>query len=138
VDEALVGTEQDGLRFAHLRHGADGTVRSVEVSVRTPGLAAGLRVQAHYATGFDDLAAFFQELAGGWRGWPGEKAYESLEHDLRLTATHDGHVRLAVQMSRTSGPDGWSASVVLRLDPGEEMTRAAGDVAALLAARERS
>jgi hypothetical protein len=139
VDEVLVGAEQDGLRFAQLQDSADGTVRSVEVSVRTPGLAAGLQVQSHYATGFDDLVAFFQELAASWRGWPGEKAYESLEHDLRLTATHDGHVRLGVQMSRTSGPDGWSASVVLRLDPGEEMTRAAGEVAALLAsARERS
>jgi Family of unknown function (DUF6228) len=139
VDEALVGTEQDGLRFAQVQHGADGTVRAVEVSMRTPGLAAGLQVQSHYAKGFDDLAAFFQGLAASWRGWQGEKAYESLEHDLRLTATHDGHVRLGVQMSRTSGPDGWSASAVLRLDPGEEMTRAAGDVAALLApARSRS
>jgi hypothetical protein len=133
VDEALVGTEQDGLRFAQMQHGADGTVRSVEVSVRTPGLDARLRVQSHYARGFDDLVAFFQELAASWPGWPGEKAYESLEHDLRLTATHDGHVRLGVQMSRSSGPDGWSASVVLRLGPGEEMARAAGDVAALLA-----
>jgi hypothetical protein len=76
--------------------------------------------------------AFFQQLAASWRGWPGEKASESLERDLRLTATHDGHVRLGVQMSRTGGPDGWSASVVLRLDPGE-MARATGDVAALLA-----
>jgi hypothetical protein len=120
------------LRFAQVQHGADGTVRAVEVSVRTPGLAARLQVQSHYAKGFDDLVAFFQGLAASWRGWQGEKAYESLEHDLRLTATHDGHVRLGVQMSRTSGPDGWSATVVLRLDPGEEMTRAADDVAALL------
>jgi hypothetical protein len=51
---------------------------------------------------------------------------------LRLTATHDGHVRLAVFLRQSSVPDGWSAAAVIRLDPGEEMTRVAGDVAALL------
>lgn len=55
---------------------------------------AGLRVSAHYATGFEDLVAFLNALASDWRGWEGERFYESLEHDLRLTATQDGHVHL--------------------------------------------
>jgi hypothetical protein len=132
VDGACVGRAQAGLGFARVQRGPDGAVRSVEVSLRTPGLDARLQVQSHYASGFDDLVAFFQGLAAGWRGWQGEQVYESLEHDLRLTATHNGHVRLAVQMSLTSEPEGWSASAVLRLDPGEEMTQAADDVAALM------
>ena len=93
---------------------------------------ASLRVSAHYATGFDELAGFFRELAADWCGWQGERAYESLERELRLTATHDGHVRLAVFLRQSSVPDRWSAAAVIRLDPGEEMTRVAGDVAALL------
>lgn len=105
---------------------------SVEVSLRTPGLEASLQVVSHYADDFDELVGFFQGLADDWRGWRGERVYESLEHELRLTATHDGHVRLAVQMAPTGDPDGWSASGILRLDPGEEMTLAAGAVAALL------
>lgn len=133
MDEACIGRARDGLRFAQVRRGPTGAVWSAEVSLRTPGLDASLQVVSHYASGFDDLVAFFQGLAAGWRGWRGERTYESLEHDLRLAATHDGHIRLAVRMSRTSEPDGWTASAVLRLDPGEEMTQAAGDVAALLA-----
>lgn len=35
-------------------------------------------------------------------------------------------------LCQSSVPDGWSAAAVIRPDPGEEMTRAAGDVAALL------
>jgi hypothetical protein len=62
--------------------------------------------------------------------------YESLERELRVTATHDGHVRLAVQLRQSTVPDGWLAAAVLRLDPGEEMTRAAADVTALLSPPE--
>ena len=39
------------------------------VRLRVPGLDAGLRVSAHYATGFDDLVKFFRGLASDWRGW---------------------------------------------------------------------
>jgi hypothetical protein len=68
---------------------------------------------------------------GTWPGWRDLRAYESLERELRLTATHDGHVRLAVFLRQSSVPDGWSAAVI-RLDPGEELTRVAGEVSALL------
>jgi hypothetical protein len=84
------------------------------------------------ATGFEELAGFFRKLAADWCGWRGEWAYESLERELRLTATRDGHVRPAVFLRQSGVPDGWSAAAVMRLDPGEEMTRVAGDVAALL------
>jgi hypothetical protein len=40
-----------------------------------------LRVPAHYATGFDDLVAFFRAFASDWRGWQGERTYESVDHD---------------------------------------------------------
>ena len=70
-----------------------------------PDLQASLRVSAHYATGFNDLAAFFRALASDWRGWQDARTYESLDHDLRLTATHDGHVRLTAQLCNE--PDEW-------------------------------
>jgi uncharacterized protein DUF6228 len=88
-------------------------------------------MSAHYATGFDGLVAFFRALASDWLGWQGARTHESLDHDLRLTAPHDGHVRLAEQI-RSSEPDEWSVTTAFRLDPSEEMTRAAEDVAALL------
>lgn len=137
VEAAAVGRRASSLRFEQVRRGPHGEIRSVVVRLRLPGLEASLTVSAHYATGFDELAGFLSELASHWRGWHGERTYESLEHDLRLTATHDGHVRLAVQLWQTSVPDGWSVTGIVQLDPGEEMTRAAQDVAALLSPAER-
>jgi hypothetical protein len=51
----------------------------------------------------------------------GRATYEFLEHDLRLTATHDGHVQLAVQLRETSGRDELSATGVVRLVRGTEI-----------------
>jgi Family of unknown function (DUF6228) len=130
VDTATVGRERDSLRFGDVERGPEGEIWYVTVRLQVPDLQASLRVSAHYATGFDDLVAFFRALASDWRGWQEERTYESLDHDLRLTATHDGHVDLTAQLRKE--PDEWSVTTAFRLDPGEEMTRAAEDVAALL------
>ena len=132
VDTVTVGRVDDGLRFSDVERGPDGQIWYVWMHLRAGGLDASLRVSSHYATGFDELVGFFHGLAADWRGWPGERIYESLEHELRLTASHYGHVRIAVQLHQSSLPDGWSASGAFRVDPGEEMTRAAEDVTALL------
>jgi len=50
----------------------------------------------------------------------------------KLTATHDGYVRLTVQLWQEGGRFGWSAAAVISVEPGEEMTQVAEDVAALL------
>jgi len=135
---AMVGREADGLRFSDVERGPDGAIEFAWARLRVRGLDASLRISAHYATGFDELAGFFRGLAANWRGWQGEGVYESLERDLRLTGTHDGHVRLALQLRQSTVPDGWSVAAVIRLDPGEEMTRIAEDVAALLSPRPDS
>lgn len=127
-----VGRENNGLRFSNVKRGPDGEIWHVWVNLHVGGLDASWPVSPDYATGFDELAGFFRGLAADWRGWTGERTYESLEHDLQLTATHDGHVRLAVRLSQSGLPDGWSASGVFRVDPGEEMTRAAENLADLL------
>jgi len=132
VDSVTIGRENAGLRLQDVERGPNGEIWYVWVRLRVNGLDASLRVSSHYATGFDDLAGFFRGLAADWRGWAGERAYESLEHDLRLTAIHNGHIRIAVQLCQSSLPDGWSASAVLVIDPGEELTRAADDVTELL------
>lgn len=127
-----VGRENAGLWFQDVERGPSGDIWYVWARLRMDGLDAPLRVSSHYATGFDELAGFFQGLAADWRGWVGERIYESLEHELRLTARHDGHVRIAVELRQSSLPDGWSASGVLTIEPGEELSRAAEDVTELL------
>jgi hypothetical protein len=132
VDTVTVGRSGGSLQFGDVERGPKGEIWYLTVRLRVPGLDAALRVSAHYASGFDELVAFFRELAGGWRGWQGVRSYESLERELELTATHDGHVHFACRLRQTSIPSGWSASSIILVDPGEEMTRAAGDLAALL------
>ena len=132
MDVAIVGRSTDGLHFSDVERGPDGEIWYVWARLKVAGLDASWRVSAHYATGFDELTEFFHGLAARWRGWEGVRTYESLEHELRLTAVHDGHVRLAVQLRQSSLPDGWLASAVVQIDPGEEMTQAAEAVRALL------
>jgi hypothetical protein len=136
VDVATVGREDDGLQFSDVERGPQGEIWYVRARLRVDGLDALVRVSSHYATSFSELTGFFRELAADRRGWPGERTYESLEHELRLTASHDGHVRIAVQLRQSSLPDGWSASAVFSVDPGEDMTRAAENVTDLLSSKE--
>lgn len=101
---------------------------SVLVTITESDLTASRVVQGACSGGLDSLAAFFVGLANDWRGWEGERVYESLEHDLRLAAEHDGHVRLKVRLWQSSDPNGWSVETRLTLEPGEELARVAEDL----------
>jgi hypothetical protein len=107
----------------------------VDAELRLSGLSASVRVVHHYATGFTDLADFFDRLADDWRGWAGVRHWESLEGDLRLEAEHvHRHVRLRVIVRRPLadwGNEGWSATGDLTVDPGEQLAHIAKDVRSL-------
>lgn len=100
-------------------------IDSILVTITERDLSARQIVYGASSDGFDSLAAFFAGLADDWRGWEGERVYESLEHDLRFTAMHDGHVRLRVRLWQSSDPQGWTVETRLILEPGEELTRVA-------------
>ncbi len=107
----------------------------VLATVRSEGLEATCSVCRHYAYGFGDLARFFEQLARDWAGWPEVRVWESLEHDLRIAARHEfGHVQLRVTL-RKAGPgwgnEGWTVTVDLTLDPGEQLAQIASNVADL-------
>ena len=72
----------------------------------------------------------------GWLVGRASGTYESVEHELRLTATHDGHVRMAVQLHQASLPKDGRPLLSSGWIPGEEMTWAAEDVAALVSPPE--
>ncbi len=111
----------------------DGGVDLLDVAIRDVDQAAK-SVYAGYVDGFEGLARFFEDLASSWRGWHGERAYESIEHDLRIVATHDGHVRLRVRLWQSTDPDGWAVETAIRLDAGEQLNQAAKDIAATVRA----
>ena len=74
----------------------------------------------------------------GLARWKGERVYESTEDDLRLTATHDGHVWLHIELwherDASDGAErrGWTVETWLRLDPGEELSHASRGIRAVV------
>jgi hypothetical protein len=133
VTEACVGGPGDALRLYGLTC-ENGKAVSVMAALVAPGLLAEHRVWSSYWSGFADLIGFFRSLARDWRGWQGERTFRAMENDLHIVATHAGHVRLAVQLGPGADVDGWIATTVIELDPGEQLTQVADEVEALLGA----
>lgn len=119
------------LTFERLKRWANGTIDSVLVTVDLQGLRASQRVVA--VNEFCDLVAFFKNMSAQWRGWKEPLLYESLEGDLRINATHDGHVRLELDISQTSVPGGWRMSGELVLDSGDELSNSAKQIESFFA-----
>ncbi len=86
----------------------------LSVTVTGPDMSASRQVYAGWDAGFTALAAFFEGLASDWRGWKGERVFESIEGDLRIQATHDGHVNLRVTLWESTVPDGWRVEAGVR------------------------
>jgi uncharacterized protein DUF6228 len=81
-------------------------------------LHASLRFYELEITG---LAEYFEQLAADWRGWAGERRWESLEGDVALVATHDGlgTVALIARLGTEAfAIHRWTASAELLLDAG--------------------
>jgi hypothetical protein len=65
--------------------------------------------------GLDGLDSLFVTMADQWRGWAGEKSWNSLEGELSLSCTHDGlgHVKVAVELRPDLLDESWTARAVL-------------------------
>jgi hypothetical protein len=104
-------------------------------SLQLDGLAATVRVDDSYANRFQDLSSFFAALEKSWRGWKGAQSWESVEGNLRVEARHEyGKVRLTVAMRRDRAEwdnHGWHATGDLTIEPGEQLSRIAREVAEL-------
>jgi len=118
------------------RRGDDGELWWVPVTLELDGLKAEKTVNAHYATCFDELIGYLEDLAANWSGWDGTKGYESLEHDLVLKARHDGygHVAIQVTLSKMDGSaDEWECTGRVTTEPGAQMAEVAESARQLLA-----
>ena len=107
-----------------------GYVREAAVELADSGLHARgvVDIQCPDSGRDTDLAEFFQELAGSWRGWAGARTWRSLCGCLRLEATHDGvgHVSLAATLAPLY--EAWSARVVVQVEAGEQISQLAADL----------
>jgi hypothetical protein len=87
--------------------------------VRTTSLSARVEVYDHLPNRFRE---FFEGLAGDWKGWTGERSYESLEPMLRLSVEHDGKgfALFTVLLRAGAAEDfGWSVSQRLSVELGQ-------------------
>ena len=66
-----------------------------------------------------DPVKFFDELGAQWKGWQGEKAWQSTGSTLQLTATRDGvgHICLKARIRELVDP--YSVTVPLYFDAGQ-------------------
>lgn len=105
------------------------------VELRAPGLTA--RVNEVVAWVWDsDLTVFLEKLAGDYRGWDGERSWQTDDHDLTVSAVFrpGGYVGLTWALRPwPQAAGGWGASVTTWLEGGEQMTSLAADVRAFLA-----
>ncbi|MEU5726753.1 DUF6228 family protein [Micromonospora sp. NPDC047738] len=84
----------------------------------------------------DGVVSWAADLAESYEGWDGVRAWGSLEHDLRIDATHDlrGQVnlRFVIRGPRGYDPSAWEASVMVTLDAGEDMQRLVAELGDLV------
>ena len=97
------------------------------------------RVAAVLGVSVQRLRAVLEEQHE-WRGREalGSRDYESIERDLRIQATHDGHIRLRVRLWESTEPDGWRVEASVHLDAGEALSAFTSDLAGLVPASPRS
>ncbi len=112
--------------------GSGRVVDYLSVRIEGPDLSASRQVYAGWDEGFAGLARYFDSLVESWRGWDGERVFESIEHDLRLSSIHDGHVRIAMLLWEPTEPHGWRVEVALKIDADEQLSSAAREISALV------
>ncbi len=108
---------------------ADGTSGIYTVPIKL--VARGLTCSRRAVTYDDDgIRAFFAAMAANWRGWAGTRAWNTLEQDLALEATHIGRrVELAITMQqRAADEHTWRVSLTMSLLPDETLNRLASDI----------
>lgn len=128
MTSAINGSRETKLGLTCEDRHPDGSPRTIAATLEGPSLTASV---VSYDDHYGALADFFDGLAASWRGWDGERTFGSLEGDLDLVATHDGHIRLAVRL-RVDGPGEWNVRANLVVDPGEDISVAAVDVRAMV------
>ncbi len=88
----VVGRDEHGLALHDVIRGAAGEIWWMDAEITEPGLRAELRVSAHYAVGFDDLLGLFADMVRDWRGWNGDRIYESLEGNDLVRGSDPGRI----------------------------------------------
>ena len=106
------------------------------VELHSSGLDVEVGVLVNDGIG-GSLDAFFEEICSAWRGWQGVKRWEALEGELAVEVARVGAHNEIRYLVSEGHPPLWTATLALLVEPGEEMSHLASDVAEALAALRR-
>ena len=79
---------------------------------------------------WEALATFFADMSDSWRGWDGERSWNSIEHDLSITARSDDFGHCHLEFTVRDGPNySWETRIGgFSIDGGEDMSRVARSI----------
>ena len=103
----------------------DGEFVRFNIEMTTDRLRAETEVTHAPYAGNPMLSTFIRDLADSWRGWDGERTWEAMEHQLRITASPGS---LSFQLADPARHQ-WSASASVTVEQGEQMRRFASALA---------
>ncbi len=66
----------------------------------------------------ESCLSYFEDLANNWRGWTGEKQWNSPEGEFNISSESDGLGHIAMKFKLESYGS-WSAQIILNLDSGQ-------------------
>jgi hypothetical protein len=95
----------------------------------------GLQARGGVVTyaGIEGLDIFFADLASRWRGWDGQLVWMSIERELEVRAVRRASRNDLVVTLQSGSPGIWSAAVDISIEPGEETSRIAAELADFMA-----
>lgn len=104
-------SEKEGLQLS------DGS-EYFRVSIKSKHLSSHTNVYA-----FDpydsNLVKFFEDLAEHWKGFDGEKSWNSLEGELKLTCTSDNLGHFLLEVTIRNNMDTWCAKKTIFIESGQ-------------------
>lgn len=133
VDPVRLGTASEFLEFSDPSGRAGQGLESL--TARVVGVDIDARAGIYIQFDVARLTGFFVDMEQYWRGWEGERRFESVESDLIMSARHDGrHIELVVSLNPDHYPGpGWKCDVAILVEPGEQLTHFVRDLREFLA-----
>ena len=75
------------------------------VSIENPIFSGTVRAWGY--TDAHGLVRLFDSLAKDWKGWNGNRDWETIEGEFKISCSHDGlgHIRMSVEIQQDFGSD---------------------------------
>ena len=132
---AVLGDAGMSLEFSNPQFDSSGGLRYLQATLRGARLDAQLTFYVYDAA---EVVHYFRRLDQDWRGWSGERQYDSVEGDLALSARHVGRIELSATLTGEASRDisarvGWTCQGIVSVEPGEELSRFVRDLDRLVA-----